>query len=116
MNFKDSIASHVNWKIRLRMFLNGSDEQLESAVVSQDNQCELGKWIYEQGTQYSHLPAYHTLKSEHAKLHKYAGDIVRKAEFGDKEGAKALLNGEQFTKISSNLVVMIMDMEKKYNL
>lgn len=114
MNFKDAISAHVNWKIRLRMFLNGTGEKIESAVVGRDNLCELGKWIYGLGFEYSHLPSYQTMKTEHTNFHRYAGDVVRKIETGDKQGAETLLNGEQFSVISNKMVVAIMEMERSY--
>ena len=113
MDFEDAIAAHVRWKTRLRMFTSGAGEKLESAVVSKDNMCDLGKWIYGAGSKYSSLPSYQRLKVEHGNFHKEAASVVRKVEAGDKDGAKAMLEAGAFSSASNKTVTAIMEMKKE---
>ncbi len=112
MDFDDAIAAHVRWKTRLRMFINGTGEKLESATVAKDNVCELGRWIYGAGSQYSYLASYPTLKTEHANFHRCAADVVRKAETGDKKSAEAMLEAGPFSSASSKTVSAILEMKR----
>lgn len=46
MNFDEAIAAHTQWKVRLRTFIDGTGEKLESTTVRLDNPCDVGKWIH----------------------------------------------------------------------
>lgn len=91
MNFKSELRAHMYWKIRLMMFINGSGEKLDSYKVSQDNQCELGQWIYGEGLKYQNLAAYQNLKSSHARFHEHAAEVVRHVEQGSRQRAENLM-------------------------
>jgi len=94
MDLGNAIEAHRQWKVRLRMFINGtSSEQLDPAVIARDNQCELGKWIHGPATAYASRPCYVALKGAHAEFHANAARVVTKAAAGDKAGAEGLLNG-----------------------
>ena len=50
LNFKTAVDAHMKWKVRLESYIGGtSTEQLKVEVVSRDDQCPLGKWIYDKG-------------------------------------------------------------------
>lgn len=45
-----AIAAHENWKTRLGAFITGtSTESFRPEVICCDDQCDLGKWIYQDG-------------------------------------------------------------------
>lgn len=95
MNFDTEIAAHINWKIRLNAFLNGfSNESFESAQVSKDNLCELGKWIYNEGKALERFPAYAELRMQHADFHLCAAEVIKTFEAGNKAAATRLLEGK----------------------
>lgn len=113
MNFDDAIAAHIKWKVRLSQFIDGtSTEQLKSENVCKDNLCDLGKWIYGEGSKHSAAPHYKDLVSKHANFHRCAGDVVKKVEGGDKAAAKALLGGN-FATASKETVTAIMELKKE---
>lgn len=113
MNFDDAIAAHIKWKVRLSQFIDGtSTEQLKSESICKDNLCDLGKWIYGDGTKYKALPHYTDLVKKHANFHLCAGDVVKKVETGDRNGAKAALGGA-FAAASKETVAAIMDLKKE---
>lgn len=108
MDFDDAIAAHIKWKVRLSQFIDGtSSEQLNSADVCRDNLCDLGKWIYGDGSRFEATPHYHDLVRKHAHFHVCAAEIVKKVEGGDKTGAKAALGGP-FAGASRETVAAIM--------
>lgn len=113
MNFDDAIAAHIKWKVRLSQFIDGNGaEQLKSDTVCKDNLCDLGKWIYGDGTKFKALPHYRDLVSKHANFHRCAADVIKKVESNDKPGAKSLLSG-QFATASKETVTAIMELKRE---
>jgi len=113
MNFDDAIAAHIKWKVRLGQFIDGtSTEQLKSDTICKDNLCDLGKWIYGDGTKYKALGHYKDLVTKHANFHRCAADVVKKVETGDRTGAKASLSGA-FASASKETVSAIMELKKE---
>lgn len=115
MNFDDAVSAHVNWKMRLRSFIDGiSTEKLDPTVIEKDNQCALGKWIYGEGAGMCKTASeFETLKSEHARFHKCAASIVRKVTSGDKGGATTALDGNEYGQLSNKVVSLIMTLKKR---
>jgi hypothetical protein len=94
MDLDHAIEAHRQWKVRLRMFINGtSAERLDPAAVAKDNQCDLGKWIHGPATAYASRPCYVALKGAHAEFHASAARVVTKAVAGDTAGAEGVLSG-----------------------
>lgn len=94
MNFDEAIAAHIKWKIRLIRLIEGtSNEKLSSETVSRDNLCDLGKWLYGEGSKYKSLALYQDLLKKHAKFHVCAGEVIKKVELGDLGGADAMRKG-----------------------
>jgi hypothetical protein len=97
------ITAHVEWKLRLQKFLDGtSTETLDPAVIAVDNRCELGKWIYSVGTSFKNSTNYTTVKESHAHFHKVAATIVSHHLHGDTQAAQSLLNGD-YSQLSDTL-------------
>ena len=111
-HFDDAITAHIKWKSRLHQYIDGSSgEKLDSAVVCQDNQCALGKWIYGDGTAYKNSSHYATLQARHAHFHRCAGDVVKKVESHDQAAARLILNGE-FAVAAKETVEAILDLKQ----
>lgn len=97
LNFRSAIDAHMKWKARLESCLSdASEEKLDVAVVSCDDQCLLGRWIYGAGGQhYGDLPEFQQMKEEHARFHHCAGEVLTCCQAGDKEGAnRKLISGD----------------------
>lgn len=96
INFMEAASAHVQWKLRLQEYLDGtSHEQLDAEHVCRDDQCLLGKWIHGPGYQrLSHEPKFYQLRSEHAQFHFLAGNVVRHAQANERAAAEALLDNE----------------------
>ncbi len=97
LNFKSAIDAHMKWKVRLESCLSSDNqEKLQVEVVSRDDQCVLGKWIYGAGGEhFGHMPKFQEMKNDHAQFHQCAGEVLSCCLAGDKEGAsRKLLSGE----------------------
>jgi methyl-accepting chemotaxis protein len=94
MDWMKIVNAHLSWKKRLRAYVeNNSEERLDAAAESVDNQCALGKWIYGEGQQFKDLPDFETVRLQHAEFHQQAGEIVRLVHSADKTAAAEILHG-----------------------
>ena len=118
-NFLTAIEAHVRWKIRLEAYINGtSEEVLDPSVISQDNQCALGKWIYgEGGKKYGKHPKFHEIKGTHASFHQCAGDVVRLVDNGELDIARKMLCSGDYYKashrVTSNLAKLSLELDEE---
>jgi hypothetical protein len=113
MDFDDAIDAHTKWKTRLRLFINGSGEKMESGQICKDDACALGKWIHGEALRHKNSPSYTALEREHANFHLCAAEIVKKVEDGDLEGAETLLDTGPFARASNNTVIAIRRMKQE---
>jgi methyl-accepting chemotaxis protein len=103
MDFDGVIQAHMQWKSKLRDFLDGKGDKLDPAVVGRDDKCALGQWIYGKGAAHSHKPGFTQLKGKHADFHQCAAQVIRLAQGGDKSGADRVLQDE-FASLSEQAV------------
>jgi methyl-accepting chemotaxis protein len=86
-NFDVIVLMHRNWLIQLRAFLDDRKDDLKA--TSEDHlKCDLGKWIYGDGKQFSEKSAYKTLEVQHRDFHAAAGMIIRLKTEGNKAAAE----------------------------
>lgn len=111
-SFPEAERAHAKWKTRLVEYINGrSQENLEVAKVSCDDQCDLGKWIYGDARKYAHLHEYEHLRQSHAAFHQSVGAIVEFTQAGQIDQAKKLLGGD-FYQTSNKTVNAIRAMQE----
>jgi hypothetical protein len=114
VNFDDAINAHTAWKMKLSLYLRKADGSLKPNQIEPDNQCPLGQWIYGEGAKHAHMPEFVTLKSEHAKFHKAAADVVRKADAGQSVAEEMAIGSKTAFGTSSSAVIQaIMAMKRK---
>ena len=114
MNFDDAVKAHAAWKMKLKAYLDAPDKSLKVDEVGSDCRCDLGRWIHGDGKQFAAHPEYGRLKDEHAKFHRAAADIVRKADAGHNVGADvALGTTSPFSAASTAVVTAIMAMKRR---
>lgn len=83
-------SAHLNWKSRLRAFLDGKAVLTEAEAVSHQ-QCAFGKWYYGEGLkQYGHIHELREVEEPHIELHKTIKEIVTAMKNGDKNAAERL--------------------------
>jgi hypothetical protein len=114
MNFDDAAKAHVNWKIKLRGYLAKPDKSLDPMKVAMDNQCDLGKWLHGEGVKFSSHATYKQLVAEHAKFHKAASDVIRRADSGQKIAEEVALGSKsEFAATSERVIQLIMTCSKE---
>jgi Chemoreceptor zinc-binding domain len=102
LNFKTALEAHIKWKQRLKGVIDGTGtEVLDPRVVSKDNECVLGKWLYSAGHEkFGKLPVFREVVEAHAHFHKCAGHTLELALNGKYDEAEKELTGGSFAKAS----------------
>lgn len=114
MDFDAAIGIHSKWKRKLRDSLAKHDRSLSPASVSIDHKCELGLWIYSEGTTYSALQEYTNLKYVHTRFHRVAAELVTKANLGESiEAEMEPCSNSEFSTASSAVVMALIAMKKR---
>jgi Chemoreceptor zinc-binding domain len=92
LDLKQALDIHHVLNEKLQNTLEGNnDAGLEVAVISQDNLCTIGKWLYGEGKQlYAHLPEYEAMRKVHAELHTCAGEVLTEYQVGNADYADVL--------------------------
>jgi len=113
MDFDAALVAHADWKRKLKAYLEKPDRSLQAAEVALDNKCKLGEWITGEGRKHAASPLFKTLTAEHARFHKAAAELVRRANLGEKvNGEVALGASSEFTKATVAVVSAITEMKK----
>lgn len=109
LNFMTAIDAHLKWKVRLESYINGtSKEQLDVAVVARDDQCPLGKWIYDKGGEkYGFSETFFDMKAHHALFHRCASGVLVAAQNGDTAGALKMLHGSDYLRASERVKMLL---------
>jgi hypothetical protein len=105
MNFDQAIRVHVDWKMKLSAYLSKPNGTLSASTVSQDNQCELGKWIRGEGQKFAKTPEFAKLTADHTHFHKAAGEVIRKADAGQRVAEEVALGASSEYATASKAVV-----------
>jgi Chemoreceptor zinc-binding domain len=112
MNLDDAISAHANWKMKLAAYISKPDRSLTASTVGASGACELGKWLYGEGHQYSKLPEFSKLVSDHARFHKAAAAVIEKANAGQGVTEEIALGSKsEFSSASSAVVKSLMAMK-----
>ncbi len=116
LDFRSAIDAHMKWKGRLSRYVAGtSREVLDAGVVSQDDQCVLGKWLGGAGlASYGGEQLFKDLKAVHTRFHASAGQIVAEADKGNSELAQNLLNKGDYSKTSRDVSLLLAQLFVRY--
>jgi hypothetical protein len=107
------IAAHSQWKTRLNNAIKNGTSEYVPAIVSTDNACDFGKWLYGEGKVLKSSPHYEEVKKLHADFHKEASIVLQLALSGQIEKAKeAMALKSTFYTVSSNMVLLLMKWKK----
>lgn len=112
LDYDTVIAAHLQWKHKLRDYLDGRGAKLDADVVSRDDKCALGCWIHGDRTRAARHPGFEALKSAHANFHRCAGQVIRHHQAKNAEAADQLLNDE-FLALSEQTVQHLRSMKKE---
>ena len=114
MDFDHAIAAHTEWGRKLAEYLANPDRSLQPEEVSSDKRCEFGTWLAGEGRKFAKMSEYGTVVSDHARFHRVAGEIVRRANAGQKVAEEMFLGAKsEFASASSAVVRSIMALKAK---
>ena len=85
------IDAHRLWKVKLREAIEQRDT-VDTATLSRDDCCALGKWIYGDGQRLADRPSFTQLIERHKAFHRVAGqvgDLINRREYRSAEDALA---------------------------
>ncbi len=111
LDFPLAKNKHQAWKLRLRHFLDGSEELTAAHAVSHRD-CDLGKWLYSDGMAlYGDMMEMHEMKVVHKQMHGYIHDLIDAKTKGDGARAESLYN--QVAQCSDAVVGYLDKLERK---
>jgi hypothetical protein len=88
----------------LREYIYGAGE-MDPETVARDDDCEIGRWLYGEGSKYRRLREYRHARDVHAAFHRRAAEVVAMAEGGRRlEAAAELAPGGELRTLSAALV------------
>lgn len=83
-------AAHLDWRTRIRAFLDGRASLNQSEAVS-GHDCAFGKWYYSSGkSRFAHLQGMQDVEKPHLEMHRVIQEIVRLRHAGDLARAESL--------------------------
>lgn len=113
IDFSQARFKHLNWKFRIRNFLDGK-ESLTAEQALSHHHCDLGKWFYAEGkAKYGHLPSIKKFEGEHEALHNTVKEIQQLKVKGHAEKAEVLY--KNLVTISDNIVRLLDEAEADIN-
>ena len=113
MDFSMARFKHLNWKFRIRSFLDGGELLTYEQAVSHKD-CDLGKWIYTRGLEkYGHLAEMQALEKVHIDLHKAIRDIIIQKEQHNPKRAEEIY--QEMLGYSDSIIDYLTQMEKIAN-
>jgi hypothetical protein len=100
-----ALVAHGAWKVRLAQTIDASSSEFSPDVVRQDNQCALGKWLYEGiGPALRHGDHYQRVRKLHAGFHIAAAGVLELGLQGRKQEARAAMQpSSEFARASTQL-------------
>lgn len=110
-----AIHAHATWKFRLKQAITTGKTDTSVAVVSTDNACEFGKWLYGPTVTPEAKRSEFYLKAvkQHKDFHRAAGQVLEAAVGGRAADAeKAMGSGGAFTVASAALTNTMTDWAK----
>lgn len=105
LDFTAARMAHMEWKRKLRRFLDGKEKMdIKQAVSHHD--CVLGKWLDSHGMQaHGHLPEMQHLYKNHETMHAVIKDVINLKH--DDQGVQA---EQKFQEVSSLSVGIVNDL------
>ncbi len=103
MRYWSPLASHAAWMTQLREYIYGSGH-MDREAVAEDHNCEVGRWLYGDGSKHRELREYQHARDLHAALHCRAATVVHLVKCGRRlEAAADLAPGGELRALSGSL-------------
>jgi len=102
LDFTAARMAHMEWKRKLRRFLDGKEKMDINQAVSHHD-CVLGKWLDNHGMQaHGHRPEMQHLYENHATMHAIIKDVINLKH--DNQGVQAEQKFQEVSSLSANIV------------
>ena len=103
-----ALSAHAQWKKRLQDAIATGHSEFTPGVVTKDNACQFGQWLYSLSPPDTLSDDFKKVKALHADFHKIAADILTLALFGKKNEALEMLDhGGAYVKATGKLVLAL---------
>ena len=101
MLLDNAILAHHVWKTHLKTVI-ANKGQIDAAVVSRDDCCEIGKWLHAEGrVAFGTTPQFTSLLEKHKVFHTEAGKVAAIVNSGRyDEAARMVESGTPFASAS----------------
>lgn len=86
-----ALAAHGIWKVRLHEAIMSGASNFDPEIVSQDQECEFGKWLYSILPRDRSPEFWPQARDLHARFHQEAGRILKLALAGKSDEAHLLI-------------------------
>ena len=82
MDLHDAIEAHVDLHKEVTDYAGKRVGSLDAVTVERTDQCDLGKWLPEEGAKHQALPEYGKLIEAHGAFHVACANVVKAADEG----------------------------------
>lgn len=104
MDIRPPLRAHAEWLAQLREYVYGAGAP-DVGILVRDDQCELGRWIYNDAARFRHLPEYEAARQAHASFHAEAAEVIRLMQAGRRhEAALAIERGGPLQNRSATMI------------
>ncbi|HKK47750.1 MAG TPA: methyl-accepting chemotaxis protein [Alkalispirochaeta sp.] len=109
INFATIRFKHLQWKSRLRAYING-EGSIDAEEAVSDRECALGQWYFGSGLErFGHLEAMQRIEEPHRRMHQLVQEIMALADRG--ETARAQEKLEELGPLSQDIVNLLHEVE-----
>jgi len=110
-----AIRAHARWLFHLQDAIKTGNSEFSPHVVSTDDNCDFGKWLYANiGSANGNSALFAEIKALHATFHEQTGKILALALKGDTtEAARLIGANSQYKKLSETLVDKLTELKSK---
>jgi Chemoreceptor zinc-binding domain len=114
MDLNAAIQKHAEWKFKFRNALHGN-EPMDTAAISKDNNCELGKWLHGEAKEiFGKTATYAKCVADHAVFHVEAGKIAAAVNSKRTDEVEYLLSaGSPFSEASKKVSISIIELKSQ---
>lgn len=111
INFAVVKLAHQTWRLKLRAYLDGTEEIDPGSLVSHRD-CGLGRWIYSaEAAEFAHSRDFLELESKHKVMHQMVKQVVELKSIGRvREAERELARVREFADI---VVALITKLEER---
>jgi leucyl aminopeptidase (aminopeptidase T) len=104
MDIRPPLRAHAEWLAQLREHVYGAGAP-DVRILVRDDQCELGRWIYNDAARFRSLPEYEAARQAHAAFHDEAAEVIRLMRAGRRhEAALAIERGGPLQNRSATMI------------